>query len=129
MLRAPYIWVLQKSISFLSEKFIAKFLNLILDFPVSWKDIYLKYFRLHTMCIFQGKMTFLLCPSEEMSPQFKLHIETFSYFVKWFHFLMLTFYQVNKTGDQRLIQNFWSSRFVLLFLDMSCLLPGSNSYI
>ena len=34
------------------------------------------------------KKIFLLCPSEEMPPHLKLHTETFSYFVKWFYFLI-----------------------------------------
>ena len=33
------------------------------------------------MCSFQEKITFLVCPSQEMSSHFKLHIETFSYFL------------------------------------------------
>ena len=39
------------------------------------------------MCSFQEKKCFL-CPSEEMPSHFKLHMETFSYFVKWFYFLI-----------------------------------------
>ena len=31
------------------------------------------------MCSFQEKITFLLCPYEEMSSHFKLHMETPSY--------------------------------------------------
>ena len=49
------------------------------------------------MCNFQEKIAFLLCPFEEISPHFKLHIENFSCFVRWFDFLILTFYQGNKT--------------------------------
>ena len=55
------------------------------------------------MCSFQEKMVFLLCPSEGMSPLFKLLIETFSYFFGQVYFLILTFYQINKTGYQKLI--------------------------
>ena len=50
---------------------------------------------------FQEKMMYLLCPSEKMAPHFKQHMETFSYFVRWVQCLILTFYQVNKTGDKK----------------------------
>ena len=50
---------------------------------------------------FQEKLVFLLCPPEEMSPYYKLHIENLSYFVRWVYFLILTFCQVNKTGDTK----------------------------
>ena len=43
-------------------------------------------------------MMLIFCLSEEMSPHFKLHMESFSYFVRWFYFLALTFYQVNKNS-------------------------------
>ena len=55
----------------------------------------------------QEKMTFLLRPYEEM---FKLNMETFSYFVRWFLSLILSFYQVNKTGHQKLIRKCRCSR-------------------
>ena len=47
----------------------------------------------------------LLPPYEEMSSHLKLHMETFPYFARWFYCLILTFHQVNKTGNQKLIHN------------------------
>ena len=76
----------------------------------------------------QEKMTFLLCQSEEMSPHFKLHMEKFSYFARWFYFLMVTFYQVNKTEQQKFIQKCWSSRLVLLFSNRFCLLHKQTEF-
>ena len=38
------------------------------------------------MCSFKKK--FLLCPCLEMSLHFKLHMETFSCFARWFYFLI-----------------------------------------
>ena len=107
----PYIWTQQKSTSFLSEKFVAKFSDVIFNFPVSWKSNYQTKFQTTYQCAaFKKKCCFFFFLPEEMSPHFKVHMETFSYFVKWVYFLTLTFYQVNRTGDQKLIQKCWSSR-------------------
>ena len=37
------------------------------------------------------KKKIVLCPCEEMYSHFKLHNESFSYFVRWFYMLILTF--------------------------------------
>ena len=50
--------------------------------------------------IFKKTALFLLCMSEEMYPHVILYMETFSYFVRSVYFLVLTFYQVNKTGPK-----------------------------
>ena len=49
------------------------------------------------MCCFQEKKkTFILCLYQQMFTHFKLHKGTFSYFVRWFCFLILPFDQ-NRT--------------------------------
>ena len=40
-----------------------------------------------------------------MSPHLKLHMETFSYFLRWVYFLILTFYQGNKTETKNPSKN------------------------
>ena len=113
------IWIQQKSISLFSERFVAKFSDLFSNFQVSWKGNYLKKLQTIPTCSFQEKMACLVCPYEETYPHIKLHIETSSYFAGWFDFLKLTSYQVNKTGQQKLIHKYWSSGLASSFLDMS----------
>ena len=99
-----------------------------------WKKTKVYIFTLWKICgqilrlAFEfSRLAFLLCPYQVMSPHFKLHKETFSYFFRWFCFLILPLYQVNKTGYQKLIQKCRNSWLVLLFLDMSCLLPKQTA--
>ena len=49
-----------------------------------------KKFRPYQCAVFKKKI-FLLCPYEEMYSHFKLLIETFSYFARYCHILILTF--------------------------------------
>ena len=61
VLITPYIWTQQKSTSFLSEKFVAKFSDVIFNFPVSWKSNYQTKFQTTYQCAaFKKKMLFLL---------------------------------------------------------------------
>ena len=78
-----YISAKQKSVSFLSETFVVKFLDLIFNFPVSRKSNYQKKKKKKSDTKYQEKMTVLLCPSEKMSPHFTLHMESSSYFGRW----------------------------------------------
>ena len=52
---------------------------------------HLKRFQTRPIIFLKEKMIILLNSYEEMSPQFKLHMETSSRFVRWFYFLILTF--------------------------------------
>ena len=66
--------------------------KLWLNFQGNWKSDYLKKIQSsYWYAVFKKKC--LLCPSEEISPYLKLHMETFSYLVWWVYFLTLTFYQ------------------------------------
>ena len=56
----PYIWTQQKSTSFLSEKFVAKFSDVIFNFPVSWKSNYQTKFQTTYQCAAFKKKMFLL---------------------------------------------------------------------
>ena len=61
VLITPYIWTQQKSTSFLSEKFVAKFSDVIFNFLVSWKSNYQTKFQTTYQCAaFKKKMLFLL---------------------------------------------------------------------
>ena len=81
---------------------------------ITWKNI-----LTIPMCFFEEKM-FRLCRFEEISPDFQLYMETFSYFIRWFLFLILTFYKETKQDTKNWSEKCWSSRLVLLFY--SCLL-------
>ena len=51
-----------------------------LDFHASWKGNYLKNVQTILKFFFEEK-SFLPCSYGKMSPHFKLHMETFSYFL------------------------------------------------
>ena len=122
ILISSQIWIQQKPIFFLSW-------NLCLNFQTSffkWSGIIQKYLFVkhsdHINVQFSKKIVLFLSIWGNIPTQLKLHMETFSYFVRWFYFLMLVFSQAKKTGKQNLIFKRWGSRLVLLFLWMSCLL-------
>ena len=78
------------SISSLSENLWLNFIHVFNSSGI------VKKFQTIPMCRFHEKIIFLLCPNEEISPFFRLHMETFSYFLRWFYILILTFFQVCK---------------------------------
>ena len=53
------------------------------------------------MCSFYEKL-FLLCLYEEMLLHLKLHMKTFSYFGRWFYFLILTFYIIKQNKSPKI---------------------------
>ena len=59
VLISPYVWTQQKSLFFLSQKFVAKFADITLNFPVLWKG-YPKKIQTTYQCAVFKKMTFLL---------------------------------------------------------------------
>ena len=105
VLISPYVWTQQKSLSFLSQKFVAKFADITLNFPVSWNGYPKKIQTTYQCAVFKKNDISSFFLSEKMSPHFKLHMETCSHFVRWVYFLILTFYHVNITVDQKWSKN------------------------
>ena len=75
---------------FFLEKFVAKFSELFFKFSDLMKSKLSKKFD-HINLPSSGKNMFVLCLYEKMYSHFKLRMETFSYSVRWFYILILTF--------------------------------------
>ena len=76
------------------------------------------------------KWPFFFFPSEKMSPHFKLRMETFSNFARCVYFLVLTFYQVSKIGDQKLIWNLEAVGWIVYRVSeiLAHILKGVNKF-